>query len=1049
MKGDECSERYLLLTKVAALQLCGEYAVLDTLPERALDDLTALAAQLCGVPIAQISLVDDQRQWFKAKVGLEMVETPRDISFCGHAIHQSDLFIIPDATKDARFADNPLVLGAPNIRFYAGAPLVSPEGAAIRALCVIDRVPRALTEAQLQVLRVLSRQVMTHLELRRQARELIESEERLRIVTENSRVGLVIVDQDRRYIYSNRAYTQLLGITSTSIVGQRVADVLPRIYEDQIRPRLDQAFSGTRVSYVLHKPSTDGDCHYEIRYEPKISEDGVALVIVVVMDITERVRTETIVKQFPAIIESSDDAIISKTLDGTISSWNPSAERMFGYAADEIIGRPITVLFPPNRLGEENDILAKIKQGERVRHFETVRVRKDGRHLDVSATISPIKDGAGNITGVSKIVRDITERKQAEEQLLWKTAFFEAQVDSALDGLLIVDSAGTTILQNKRMVDMWHFPPELSEQPDDQKRLQWVTAQVKHPDVFSAKVAHLYRHPDEVSRDEIEFVDGRVFDRYSAPVRGQDGRYYGRIWSFRDVTDQKQAQEQIAEQAALLDKARDAIIVRDLEGKILFWNQGAERMYGWPRQEAVGQNAGNLFYDDQKKFAEFNTSTIAGGEWSGELQHQTKSRGEITVEARWTLIRDQGGRPKAVLAINTDITERKKIEAQFMRAQRMESIGTLAGGVAHDLNNILAPIMLTIELLKALSDKPAVTKTLETIEVSAKRGADIVRQVLSFARGMQGERIEVQPKHLLNDLKNIIENTFPKDIRLQFIAPRDTWTILGDPTQVHQILLNLCVNARDAMPNGGRLTVKVENCVLDEQYAAMNIQAKPGRYALISVTDTGSGIPPAIINRIFEPFFTTKDPNKGTGLGLSTVMAVVKSHDGIVNVYSEPGKGTTFKVYLPAVETSAEARKEQLEQAYLPRGNGELILVVDDEASVLTITSQTLQAFGYRVLTATDGADAVGVYVQHKNDVAAILTDMMMPEMDGPATIHALMRIKPSVNIIAASGLNENGAVAKASNDGIKDLMMKPYTPGTLRKTIRTLLDRDQAVASN
>jgi nitrogen-specific signal transduction histidine kinase/CheY-like chemotaxis protein len=393
-----------------------------------------------------------------------------------------------------------------------------------------------------------------------------------------------------------------------------------------------------------------------------------------------------------------------------------------------------------------------------------------------------------------------------------------------------------------------------------------------------------------------------------------------------------------------------------------------------------------------------------------------------------------------VLAINTDITEKKKIEAQFMRAQRMESIGTLAGGVAHDLNNILAPIMMSIDVLKEIATEPQAKSILETIEVSAKRGADIVRQVLSFARGLEGERIEVQPKHLLKDLENIIKDTFPKDIRLRFSVPNDIWTILGDPTQIHQVILNLCVNARDAMPDGGALTIGAENCVLDEQYAAMNIQAKPGRYVQIYVADSGTGIPPELIDKIFEPFFTTKDLTKGTGLGLSTVMGIVKSHDGIVNVYSEPGRGTTFKVYLPALETSAEARKEQVEEAILPRGNGETVLVIDDEASILVITSQTLQAFGYRVLTAADGAEGVAVYARHMNEIAVVLTDMMMPVMDGPATIHALMRINPKVRIVAASGLGANGGTAKAVGQGVKHFLTKPYTAGILLRAMREIL---------
>ena len=267
--------------------------------------------------------------------------------------------------------------------------------------------------------------------------------------------------------------------------------------------------------------------------------------------------------------------------------------------------------------------------------------------------------------------------------------------------------------------------------------------------------------------------------------------------------------------------------------------------------------------------------------------------------------------------------------------------------------------MMSIDMLKDLSERPEALAILDTIEASAKRGADIVGQVLSFARGMEGDRVEIQPKHLLKEVQNIIKDTFPKDIRIQVSFPKDSWTILGDHTQVQQILLNLCVNARDAMPNGGTLTINIENCVLDKQYAAMHIQAKPGRYVNINVTDSGTGIPPEILDKIFEPFFTTKPLNKGTGLGLSTVLAIVESHDGLVDVYSEPGKGTTFKVYLPATETSSAAHNEQVEEANLPRGHGETILLIDDEISILTITGQTLQTYGYRVLTASDGAEGV------------------------------------------------------------------------------------------
>jgi PAS domain S-box-containing protein len=625
-------------------------------------------------------------------------------------------------------------------------------------------------------------------------------------------------------------------------------------------------------------------------------------------------------RQLAAIINSSDDAIISKTLDGIVTTWNRGADRIFGFSAEEMIGKPMLVLFPPDRMAEETEILRRIARGENIDHFETERVRKDGRIIQVSVTISPITDEKGKVIGASKIARDITERKQAEAR--------------------------------------------------------------------------------------------------------------------------------IAEQADFLDEAKDAILVRDLEGKIVYWNKGAERIYGWLASEVMARNIAVLLYKDPRVFKKCNELTLAQGEWSGELHHVTKTGREIVIEARWSLVRDAAGRPKSVLAINTDITDKKKIEAQFMRAQRMESIGTLASGFAHDLNNILAPIMMSIDVLKGFVNEPGATTILETLGVSARRGADIVRQVLSFARGLEGERIEIQPKHLLKDIESIIRDTFPKDIQLRFFTPNDIWTILGDPTQIHQVLLNLCVNARDAMPLGGSLKIEAENAVLDEQYAAMNLQARPGRYVQISVADSGTGIAPELLDKIFEPFFTTKDLNKGTGLGLSTVMAIVKSHEGIVNVYSESGRGTTFKVYLPAFSGETGGSQEFLEENSLPRGNGEKILVVDDEASILTITSQTLEAFGYRVLTAPNGADALAIFAERRAEISVVLTDMRMPVLDGKAMIYALMRLKPSIKIIAASGLDVDGSVAQVLGQGVKQFLIKPYTASMLLKALRAILDEPNGSAA-
>src|SRR5581483_9295356 len=398
--------------------------------------------------------------------------------------------------------------------------------------------------------------------------------------------------------------------------------------------------------------------------------------------------------------------------------------------------------------------------------------------------------------------------------------------------------------------------------------------------------------------------------------------------------------------------------------------------------------------------------------WIGELHQVTKDGREIIAECHWTLVRDDADGPKSILAINTDITAKKKLEAQFLRAQRMESIGTLAGGIAHDLNNVLSPVLTAINLLQIKITDPESRRLIQILQTNIERGADMVRQVLTFARGVEGERIMLQPKHLIREVVKILRETLPKAIEIRIALPDDLWVVTGDATQLYQVLMNLCVNARDAMPGGGALTISAENLVLDDSYARMHLEANPGRFVLIRITDTGVGIPAENLNKVFEPFFTTKEYGKGTGLGLSTVVGIVKSHQGFVDVYSEINRGTEFKVYLPAV-TSEMMQQAEAEQAELPAGHGELVLLVDDEAAIREITRGTLEAYGYNVMTAADGTEAVAIYAANKDSIQVVLTDMMMPYMDGPATIRALRKMDPRVRIIASSGLAADGKLAE------------------------------------
>jgi two-component system, cell cycle sensor histidine kinase and response regulator CckA len=497
------------------------------------------------------------------------------------------------------------------------------------------------------------------------------------------------------------------------------------------------------------------------------------------------------------------------------------------------------------------------------------------------------------------------------------------------------------------------------------------------------------------------------------------------------------------ERSILLDLVTDAIVLWSIEGTVQYWNRSAERMYGWTAQNAVGRQIGDFLYQlEDPHYQVAMAQTLARGEWSGELHSIAREGKRIAVASHWYLVAATSETARSILTIDSDITQHKLLERQFLRAQRLENLGTLASGIAHDLNNILTPIVAITELLPLrltnLDDRTQ--KLLNTLSENSKRGRELVAQILTFARGGDGEHTILQPRHLLAEAIQIARQTFPKsiDVSLQ-IESCDLWTLSADATQLHQVLINLCVNARDAMPAGGELTIMAENIILSDEYPKLHPDAHGRTYVAITVADTGIGIEPELMERIFEPFFTTKAIGKGTGLGLSTVLTIVNNHQGFVDVSSQVGKGTQFRFYLPAID----ATEPECIRSSLPAlaGKGELILIVDDEPSIREILGATIESYGYQSLTASDSQQAIELYAQHHHKIHTILLDYMMPGGNPSHTLAQFHSIDPNVRAIVMSGLSAHEIDSHSHGGSIKAFLAKPFSTQDLLHALNAVLN--------
>jgi len=897
---------------------------------------------------------------------------------------------------------------------------------------------------------------------RRQAQAL---QTRYQLISQYARDPLLLVGLDGQIIEANQAAVDLYGYSRVELLGLNLTALRGSEAPEVIRLQMERALAEGILFESEHVRKDGTKLPVEVSSRGVVIE-GKEMLLSVVRDITERKQAELELREseakLRAIFESSRDAIgVSK--NGVHILANPAYLRLFGFTSnDEIFGKSIVDSIAPSHRQQVIENFSNRNAGKPVpRFYEARGLRVDGTEFDSEVSVSTYALG-GEVYSLASI-RDITERKKAEAALVRNEAELAAIYDHAPVMMLLISQDLKVRRLNQAALEFSGKTPQESlglcpgdllgciHALDDPRGCGFgmdcgncaLRRQVL--DTMQAGIAC------QRSETAYRFVrNHEVIDMtlLASTAQVKIGGEAIVLLCLEDVSQQKQAELRVREQAALLDVTQDAIFVLDLDETVTYWNRAAERIYGWTVVEAVGRKLTALFPDvTEGESAMMRRETSEHKVWSGEVRRVDRTGKVLIIQRRANLLRDPDGEPRGFLLVETNITEAKRVEEQFLRAQRLDSLGSLAGGVAHDLNNVFTPIMMSIEMLGALTREAHDKEMVQLLGDSTRRGADIVRQLLLFSRGTNSPREEVNVTLVVRELRRMMAETFPKSISISTQAPTDLWPVHGDQTQLHQVLLNLCVNARDAMPQGGRLKVTAENVHVDEDFAALQFEARPGPYVFLRVSDSGTGIQPEIIDKIFDPFFTTKPIGQGTGLGLSAALGIVRSHRGFVTVKSQPGSGSEFGVYLPA-KISTGGKESGGAASEPPGGRGELVLVVDDEPSIRAMLERTLKKFGYQVACVADGREAVAFIGAHGDEVQLVITDVMMPNMGGVQLVHTLRQDRPQMPFLAISGMQGHRAdFEKMPQPRIRNLA-KPFSIDALLVAVREAIENAAAPAA-
>ncbi len=891
-------------------------------------------------------------------------------------------------------------------------------------------------------------------DLLRVQQALRESEARRQALLDFALDCIICADAEARITDFNPASERTFRISRSETLGK---DVIDTILHPALRDRLRREFFTPAVpggiDIIGNRLETrcsraDGsEFPAEITVTQIIVEKQTSYTVYV-RDITARRRAEEMVVRLAAIVESSQDAIIGKDLAGRITSWNKGAERMYGYSASEAIGKSISIIAPAGHSHEILRIVEELKAGGAIKNFETIRMAKNGKLIQVSLTVSPVLDSGGTITGASTIARDITAQKLAEEALRKAN---ETSIYASPVPIIAAD--------RESRVTMWNPAAEAlfgwSEDDLIGKPIPIIPkdATTEAADLHTRLLSGETLRGIEVLRQTRNgsFV---TINLSVAPIRDANRKVKGIIGFLVDITEQKRSVEALrqAEEKyrTIFENAVEGIYQTTPDGTYKSANPALARMLGFDTPEElidVRKDIRTQEYVNPEMHVEFiETMKKHGVVQNFEYEAYRKDGKIIWVSENARVVRNSEGRILYFEGTVEDITNHRELEQQLRQMQKIEAIGRLAGGVAHDFNNILMAISSYAELLdKKLTDEAARRYAGEIVKAT-DRGSALTEGLLTFSRKQVLSLKVLDLNTLIAEQIKMLRRLIPENIDLQFIAADDIGPVKADPNQVQQVLMNLIINARDAMPNGGRLVIETGNAELNASHSLIADQVQAGKYVMVAVSDNGCGMNAETKSHLFEPFFTTKEQGKGTGLGLAIVFGIVKQNAGQICVDSEPGKGATFRVYFPLVKDALQS--EDGERFEAPVRGVETVLLVEDEDGVRESTAEYLTENGYTVLRANGGPDALQLAESYSQPINLLLTDLVMPRMSGRELSERITRTRPEIRVVFMSGYSNNLLSNRETLESGHVLLQKPFRLAALGQCIREVLGRSKGTAA-